>query len=591
MEILYAHQNLKLLLALWSGQWDGVAWYNLHLAEAGLRQVHDFSRLLVLEALPDLELYPHQREALLRVMTEMGGRAILADEVGLGKTIEAGAIIKEYLLRGMARRVLILVPPSLLPQWETELREKFALEPCTDPACWGEHDLILASLELAKRQPHTGNLLRYTYDLVVVDEAHRLRNRQTAGWNLVNRLRRRYLLLLTATPVQNNLRELYNLVTLLKPGQLKTYPAFRREFMLDEHSPKNPDRLRELIRQVMIRTRRQETGDFFPPRHVQDLLVPLYPAEERLYHEVLAAVREAYQLIPPGRRKGAAVLLTLILLLREICSSAPAAAATMAALRGRAELPAVSRQKWGRLIQRARNLQRLAKIDALLQLWPDLPRPVLVFTEFRRTQDLILERLREKGITGLAYHGGLSSAGKQAVLAAFREGAEVMVSTDTGGEGLNLQFCRSLVNFDLPWNPMRLEQRIGRVHRLGQRREVYIYNLATVGTIEERVLELIRQKIRLFETVIGELDLILGSLGPLDLEKRIGEAALSATGDAELQARLEAIGQTLAKARARYEDLRELNNALYDGEWREGVGGRHEGTEPREREGLLAGTP
>src|SRR5690606_33836368 len=200
----------------------------------------------------------------------MNGRAILADEVGLGKTIEAGMIIKEYMLRGLARRVLILVPATLVWQWFAELRDKFGLVATRQRTVydWERSDVVIASLDTAKRTPHRDVILRQRYDMLVVDEAHRLKDRRSLNWKFVNAIHRHYCLLLTATPVQNSLDELHSLVTLLKPGHLGSSREFQRIFALDARRARDPQQLRAVLSRVMIRHRRGRDTVEFTPRHV-----------------------------------------------------------------------------------------------------------------------------------------------------------------------------------------------------------------------------------------------------------------------------------------------------------------------------------
>jgi SNF2 family DNA or RNA helicase len=206
--------------------------------------------------------YPHQLDAARRVIFELAGRAILGDEVGLGKTIEAGLIAKEYLLRRLARKVLILTPASLCWQWQAELREKFDITAWVARSEWDweRNDVLIASLDKAKLPRHRERILKECYDLVVIDEAHKLKNPRTQNWQLVNELRSKYLLMLTATPVQNDLKELYNLITLLKPGQLGTYREFVKRYTSGKREPRNEAELRELLRSVMIRNRRGDAN-------------------------------------------------------------------------------------------------------------------------------------------------------------------------------------------------------------------------------------------------------------------------------------------------------------------------------------------
>src|SRR5262249_26200164 len=214
-----------------------------------------------LDSLRGVERFSHQIKACLKVTRDLNGRAILADEVGLGKTIEAGIVVKEYLLRGAVRTVLVLVPASLCEQWRAELWEKFELDFVVSrgPAGqWGRHPLVISSLGTARHERHRRRVRGANYDMVVVDEAHRLRNHLTLGWKFLNDLNPRYLLLATATPVQNDMRELYNLVTLVRPGTVGTFSQFRRDFLSghDKRAPRNTPRLRPLLQPAVGRTPR-----------------------------------------------------------------------------------------------------------------------------------------------------------------------------------------------------------------------------------------------------------------------------------------------------------------------------------------------
>ncbi len=207
---------------------DGPRAWRLNGEAHRLSLVQGFDRLLSWSSLHGVTRYEHQERAALRVLREMRGRAILADEVGLGKTIEAGLILKEYMVRGLVRRALILTPPALRTQWLEEMREKFSLpfEVLRSGEDWERHPLLIASLDTAKREPHGTRARSLSWDIVIVDEAHRLKNRLSRNWRFVSSLRKKYMLLLTATPVQNDMGELFNLVSLLKPGQLHTYEEF-----------------------------------------------------------------------------------------------------------------------------------------------------------------------------------------------------------------------------------------------------------------------------------------------------------------------------------------------------------------------------
>ncbi len=269
----------NLLGDLWErfrkGAFESESAAELHQASLRLSMTPGFDELISLDLLP-FTPFAHQVRAVQQVLQRMRGRALLCDEVGLGKTIEAGIVLMEYMLRGLARRVLVLVPPSLVEQWTEELRTKFRLDfiAYDDPVFrqapdgWARFERVVASVDTAKREPHASAISSIDYDMVIVDEAHHLRNRETLAWKLVNRLRKRYILLLTATPVQNDLEELFNLITLLRPGQLRTPAEFRRRYVAkgDRLRPSNVEELRRLVREVMIRNRRAEAGLRLPPR-------------------------------------------------------------------------------------------------------------------------------------------------------------------------------------------------------------------------------------------------------------------------------------------------------------------------------------
>lgn len=499
--------------------------------------------LLLSHALPDLRLYPHQEQAVRKVLGEFAGRAILADGVGLGKTIEAGACLTEYRERGLVRRALILAPAALLGQWAGELRHRFRLSAAVArrPRDW-EGELVVGSLDLAKRPDHARRILARPWDLVIVDEAHRLKNHRTENWRLVRDLETIYLLLLTATPVQNDLRELYNLVTLAQPGLFSTPAEFRHTFQADRLRPRHTELLRERLGGVMIRAERREAARSFPPRRVTTIRVALSPGEEALYQGCLALLEEARQ-----RGRTRQQVLPLVTLLREATSSPEAARRTLLRLARTPGLPSDLATLYREVAAAAKEAE-CRKAAALRELLADHREKVVVFTEFRGTQDLLARELELIGIRPVKYHGGLSAGDQEAAVAEFAGPARVLLATEAGAEGHNLQFCHRLVNFDLPWNPMRLEQRIGRVHRLGQARPVEIANLATDGTIEAHVLAILGAKLELCETVLGELDLVLEH----GLERRIAGLVLAARTEAELEAGFTRLRQEIAVRRSAY---------------------------------------
>src|SRR5699024_4669138 len=195
------------------------------------RIIPSFSGLRSLDLLPQISFLPHQINTAKKAIEKMNGRAILADEVGLGKTIEAGLILKEYMIRGIVNNALILVPASLVSQWVHELNTKFYI-----PAVafrkgigWDYNNIIVSSLDTAKRSPHREEILKKEYDFVLIDEAHKLKNHQTKNFNFIRSLNKKYCLLLTATPIQNDLLELFNLISILKPGLLGDFTSFKKK--------------------------------------------------------------------------------------------------------------------------------------------------------------------------------------------------------------------------------------------------------------------------------------------------------------------------------------------------------------------------
>lgn len=488
-----------------------------------------------------LVFHRYQVESVIRVVHDLEGSGILADEVGLGKTIEAGLIVSELRARGLVERVLILVPAGLITQWIEELSEKFGFEAKRSPKDQGW--LWVLSIDTAKRPPLCHQLQYVEWDLVIVDEAHHLKNPDTQNYQLVAGLNRRHLLLLTATPMQNQLNELYILVNLVRPGHFGSYLKFYRQFILDKRTPKNAAALRRLLATVMVRNQRREVGFKLPPREVLMYPIDLSPPERKLYRELTSALRAEYH-----ERAGQAgtTLLPLIMMQRELCS-------TPAAL-----LPTLARQDWlgprrDELLDLAGSITEPKKVQEVVRLCRNAPGRLLIFTEFRASAEVLVARLRAVGLDAEGFHGGLNARAKDAVIEWFREGPErILVSTEAGGQGLNLQFCHRLLNFDLPWNPMRIEQRIGRVHRLGQSRPVEIVNLFSRETVEEDILRLLHEKIDLFRRVIGELDVILRHLERRgSLEHRLLDIFFGERDREEVEQRLDQLGQEFVAARRR----------------------------------------
>jgi SNF2 family DNA or RNA helicase len=490
----------------------------------------------------DFEPFDYQWQTAQTVLRRMRGRAILADEVGLGKTIEAGLVLSELRMRSLADRALVVVPAGLTEQWREELERKFALPTAmAGKAEWdagSDHPVVIVSLASARREPLRSVLTHRPWDAIIVDEAHRLRNPRSASGRLARALSARYLLLLTATPVENRLQDLYELVSLVAPGLLGTPAQFRAQHGSGESAaPRNVAGLRARSREVMVRHRRSEVSVMLPQRLAETVLVTPSPEEAALYAAIAARIRAEARDTPRSRR------LTLRSLAR-LAGSSPAAVA-----------PTLVKVGWEDLGRKAAAIAGTSKAAELAaRLRGTVPEEkVLVFTAFRQTLNALASELSSQGIPAAVYHGSLARSDKEKAISAFRDEVPVLLSTESAGEGRNLQFCHMMVNIDLPWNPMQIEQRLGRLHRVGQTRDVVLTNLVARDTIEQRILHVLEAKINLFELVVGELDMILGRIDDdFDFEASVFDAYVESRDDAEFAERLAEIGENLARARTEY---------------------------------------
>ncbi len=490
--------------------------------------------------------FPHQVAAATTVLRRMRGRALLADEVGLGKTIEAGLILTELYLRRQASHTLILVPAGLVDQWSEELDRKFSL-PCLihGSAAWQSAadpwaaPIVLASLAAARRSPHSAAAAAVPWDMVIVDEAHRVKNPRSASAQLVKSLQTRYLLLLTATPVENRLDELYQLVNLLRPGHLGTPTQFRRQYgaATSAETVRNLTALQRQMREIMVRHRRSEVAVMLPRRLAETRRVQAAPGELEWYQEVSAHVRTASQTAAASERMA-------LRSLQRLAGSSPTALA-----RGLQRMDRPPAAPPG-------GVPQTAKLQALMTILEHHLRrseKVVVFTGFRATLDMLAAALAAAGVDAAVYHGGLGRRDKDAVVSTFQGPRPVLLTTEAAGEGRNLQFCHVMVNFDLPWNPMQIEQRLGRIHRIGQEHDVVLHNLVTRGTLEDHILSVLESKINLFELVVGELDMILGRIeDDFDFEQAVFAEHVRSQDDAEFAARMNELGDRLVEARRGY---------------------------------------
>jgi len=439
----------------------------------------------LLTCLSELPFTPHdyQVETAKKVLHEMGCRALIADEVGLGKTIEAGLIIKELLVTGRAKRILVLTPASLVQQWWSELYEKFGVNFWVSrkgPWAWSGQ-LVIGSIDKAKREEHRRLILDNRYDLVVIDEAHKLKNRTTENWSFASQLKTDGLVLLTATPLHNKVEEVYNLVCLLKPELFPDYDSFLNHYQLNPKALISD--LRDKLQDVMIRNMTRELGVKNINRKISLLQVELSELEKEIYRRI-------------SSYPGTFLLLTLC---KEFCSSLSALYNTLRKKGDYELLP---------LLEECEVSPKLKHLDLILRRHNG---KILIFTEYIQTQFYIARYLHEQNIKFLLFNGTLRRNQKEWVKGLFEtRDIPVMICTDSGSQGLNFQYCDVIVNFDLPWNPMKVEQRIGRIDRIGQKSNtVYIYNFVMKDTIEEKIFTVLGEKISLFKECIGELENIL----------------------------------------------------------------------------------
>lgn len=555
-----------------------------------------------------IDLNPHQIEALVFAVEaiKLGG-AILADEVGLGKTIEAGLVMR-YLHKSGYRKMLLIIPSSLCRQWQIELYEKFAIEAAIvdrqnlenyHTAVSKELSVIIVSYNFA-----AGNatlLSNVKWDMVIFDEAHKLRNVHKAGSKQAERILQLTKgipkLMLTATPVQNSLWDLYGLVQFIDPEIFLDKRVFGRRYIRDEEY----DALKFQLSPIVQRTLRCEVADYlqFSSRIGITVDFQLSPQEAALYVAVNNYLKkEILYAVPASNRS-----LITIAIRKLLASSSQAVAETFRVLRNRLivlqqtqrvesvdesldaffnmfdddyeeEEEALQEELFDRekvnefiqieidevdgIISLAENIRQNAKLNALKkaliisfqkQSEQGIHNKAVVFTESLRTQAYLFDELSACGYGGKillfnsnmndqttkdiyrawrSRHYNMPVAGrsieiKNAIVEAFRDEYQILLVTDSGSEGLNLQFCNTVINYDLPWNPQRIEQRIGRCHRYGQKQDVMVINLLNTENIaDRRVYEILAQKFELFEGVFGASDKAIGLLeSGENFEKRI----------------------------------------------------------------------
>ena len=648
------------------GQLHSARSVNLRLAATRLLFAHQYDELSSLSN-SRVEIKAHQVGVLHRVATSYPHRFLLADEVGLGKTVEAGLILKELKARGMAKRVLVLAPSGIVGQWQFELKTKFneifaqlnaqsvAYLESNHPGenVWALNPNVIASSSFASwTDKRTKEIALADWDVVIVDEAHHARRTRgnlagTRLYRLVQMLadpeyaNSRAMLFLTATPMQLDPFELYSLIELLDPtlfpsnddfevhrlelaGLNKTVDGVRRwsalrgaarTELVDEISEwvgndaktvtralgdaaSREDLVDELLRkhrlsEVLIRNRKAVVGGFMP-RVAAVWDVDLSDAEWEAYHAVTSYARDGFERARVEQNNALGFL--MVSFQKMACSSSEAlrksllrrieklderakGATTLTAEqeeeleeRQTAEAPddliathffEETEEEIAELHRLVRLLEAIDTDSKVIELRAQLERiasteanpKVLIFTQFLDTQTYIADHIADQWTVHI-FRGGLKPAEKDQVVARFREqeGPQILVSTEAGGEGRNFQFCHMLVNYDLPWNPMKVEQRIGRIDRIGQKHPVTIFNMSTTGTVEERVLTVLSRRIGLFEETVGGLDPILG-----DVERDL-RRILSLAGER----RAEALEEFEARLESRVADARVVEHRLAD---------------------------
>ena len=564
-----------------------------------------------------VDLNPHQVDAaLFAFQSPLSKGALLADEVGLGKTIEAGLVLSQKWAE-RRRRILIITPSNLRKQWFQELAEKFFL-PCRILEAKSYNasmkqrqfrpfeapEIVICSYQFAKSKAEEVRAL--PWDLVVIDEAHRLRNVYKPSNVIANTLKvalaGKDKLLLTATPLQNSLLELFGLVSFIDEHTFGDLKSFREQFT-NLNQEQVFETLKARLKPVCHRTLRRQVTAYIPFTKRLPLVEEFTPeeSEDRLYHLVSEYLqRENLQALPIGQRS----LMTLVL--RKLLASstfAIAGALTSISNRLKAKLSKAEParpleeeldedyealdetiEEWsnGESVEtltetdRAAIEQEIADLDAFAALATSIEHnakgkallkalaiafakalefggaeKAIIFTESRRTQSYLLRLLTDspwrEGV--VLFNGSNTDESSRHILAKwlerhqgsdrvtgsrtadmrsalvdyFREQGRIMIATEAGAEGINLQFCSLVVNYDLPWNPQRIEQRIGRCHRYGQKHDVVVVNfLNRKNAADQRVYELLAEKFQLFEGVFGASDEILGAIeSGVDFEKRI----------------------------------------------------------------------
>jgi SNF2 family DNA or RNA helicase len=559
--------------------------FQLNLKAIQIKHTGKIDKLISLDEIrTKLILYNFQMQLALQVINEMNGNAILADEVGLGKTIEAGLIMKELLLRDEINSILIVSPKSLLSQWKSEMAEKFgenfAIANCKRVNLKNT-DRIICSHSLLYRK--YDELTSRTWDLIVVDEAHAFRNTHSKGRAALANIRKNHLLLLTATPLCNKLTDLYSIVDLIQPGLLDSERAFISRFAEDPKSrvvrSEELDYLKKNLRGVMCRTRREQTGIPFTKRCVDSRTLEANDSEREFIDQATEYLRnmsnnhfktiETLIAENPNRKISAsqsnAILVFQAITLQQSFSSSPFAA--IESLKRRQQRFPMESEATSRLIKMAEKVKG-AKMELLRNVLKEIPNEqALIFCLRKITAHKLKEMLDQEFGSAAVFIGDMNQAERDKVIESFKCGEiKYLVATDAAAEGLNLQNCCVMFNYDLHWNPMKIEQRIGRIHRYKQDRDVTIFNLSVKDTIDDYVLHILYQKIDLFTMTVGKMETVLAELkeGSQDIQKTIVEILLRSNTHLDIKKELERLAEDLNVSRKNQELSEKFTQGVLD---------------------------
>ncbi len=589
---------------------------------------------------------PHQIEGVYGYVLKLPRiRFLIADDPGAGKTIMAGLIIKELKLRNLAKRILIVAPGHLKDQWRRELVERFEekfvvidrgfLDALYGENVWERENQIITSIDFAKREDVLPSLSATNFDLIIVDEAHKMsayqygdKTQKTSRYKLGETISRKteHLLFLTATPHKGDPDNFRLFLDLLEPGFFATNEMLQESI----RSKDNP----LFIRRVKEDLRDFEGIPLFLPRHVKTIAFNLgtnSPREKELYNELSKYVNLQYnKALSKDRRRN--VAFALVILQRRLASSTYALLRSLERRRRRLEdllkgaeqkgktregtfdFDAVEdlneEERWreeeiwetlsvaenkeelkkeirtiDRLIGSAKEIIRGEKeiklkelkeaLNEITQKYPEeRDKKVLIFTESRDTLEYLERKIRDWGYTTNTIHGGMRLEDRIRAESIFKNETQILVATEAAGEGINLQFCHLMINYDIPWNPNRLEQRMGRIHRYGQQKEVYIFNLVAEDTREGRVLNRLFQKLEEIKEAMGTdkvFDVLSEVLYNRSLSQLLMEAAASARNIEEILQEIdiqvnedyitrvkENLGESLATRYIDYTRIREM---------------------------------